>query len=406
MKSSNYNIFYADNQLLFNSFSQCLLQIPSSIYEILKNENFDELDVDTLNLFKNKKIITESYEYERHQLECELNNAIHSHKNVNIVISFTSACNLNCWYCIENARKNIDNNKFLNEENWQKIKEAIVNDIINDETRNVDVVLYGGEPMLNKPMVLNVINDLRDIKNENLKMRLTLISNGTLMDGADEILKKVDNVQITIDATKENHNYNRPYKNGNGTFDDIYNSLLKYAFLYSDKFILRVNVTIEDYEKVINFMSKLKNDGLNNVLKFISFCPIMDNKCKECRDVSIDAEECIYKLELFAKQNGFKTSRLHEYGLCAAYNDSTLCVDENLNLYTCIGFIYDQAIGCIENGKIIKNKVNIKMSCNIDDKCKFFPLCLGEGPCRKLCCKEYYEKFYPKYLMLEHNIQL
>lgn len=87
MKSSNYNIFYADNQLLFNSFSQCLLQIPSSIYEILKNENFDELDVDTLNLFKNKKIITESYEYERHQLECRIDNAIHSHKNVNIVIS-------------------------------------------------------------------------------------------------------------------------------------------------------------------------------------------------------------------------------------------------------------------------------------------------------------------------------
>ena len=92
------------------------------------------------------------------------------------------------------------------------------------------------------------------------------------MDGADEILKKVDNVQITIDATKENHNYNRPYKNGNGTFDDIYNSLLKYAFLYSDKFILRVNVTIEDYEKVINFMSKLKNDGLNNCLLYTSRC--------------------------------------------------------------------------------------------------------------------------------------
>ena len=56
--------------------------------------------------------------------------------------------------------------------------------------------------------------------------------------GKDMLLKiaKVFNVSVdyllssdtyNTTSTKENHNYNRPYKNGNGTFDDIYNSLLK-----------------------------------------------------------------------------------------------------------------------------------------------------------------------------------
>lgn len=406
MKSSNYNIFYADNQLLFNSFSKCLMKISTSIYEILKDEQFEKLDKNTLDLFIKNKIITESYEYEKNLLQYELLNAINSHKSSNIIISLTSSCNLNCWYCIENSRKFIHNKRMLSFENWEKIKEVIMNDIINTESRNIQVVLYGGEPMLNKPLILKIVDDLRTLETNDLKFQITLITNGTLLEGENEIMGKLDSIQITIDANESNHNINRPYKNGKGTYNDIYNTLLKYAFLFPFKFILRINLIAEDYEKIIDFMHRLKNDKINNVLKFITFCPIIDNKCKQCREVSMESEECMYNLNVFAKHNDFKISHLHEYGLCAAYNDSTLCVDENLNLYPCIGFMYDQAIGCIENGKIIKNKVNIKMSCNIDDKCKFFPLCLGEGPCRKLCCKEYYEKFYPKYLMLEHNIQL
>lgn len=125
MKSSNYNIFYADNQLLFNSFSKCLMKISTSIYEILKDEQFEKLDKNTLDLFIKNKIITESYEYEKNLLQYELLNAINSHKSSNIIISLTSSCNLNCWYCIENSRKFIHNKRMLSFENWEKIKEVI-----------------------------------------------------------------------------------------------------------------------------------------------------------------------------------------------------------------------------------------------------------------------------------------
>lgn len=406
MKLSNYNIFYADNQLLFNTFSQCLLKITTNIYNILINENFDLLDQEIYDLFVQKKIITESYAYERNLLNHELNNAIKSHEASNIIISLTSSCNLDCWYCIEKARKDIKNKKKIELEQWQEIKEVIVNEVINEESQYIDVVLYGGEPMLNKPLILRIVNDLRGLETEKLKFNFTLITNGTLLEAEDAILKKIDSIQITIDATESNHNKNRPYKNGRGSFNDIYNSLLKYAFLYPDKFILRINLIANDYDKVIDFMLKLKNDKINSVLKFIAFCPIMDNKCKQCREISIEAEEYIFKLNEFAKINDFKISSLHEYGLCAAYNDSTLCVDENLNLYSCIGFMYDNTIGYIKNGKIIKEKNDIGTSCAIDDKCKFLPLCLGGSPCSKSCCKEYYEIFYPKYLMLQYGISL
>lgn len=404
MQSSNYNIFYSNNHLLYNSFSQCLLEISPNIYEILIKGNLNQLDEETFNLFLKKKIITKDYEYERTQLDNEIQRATSSHKLITVVLSLTSLCNLNCWYCIQSERKSKNKMNLLELDKWNEIKTVLIKSLIRDETERVNVVLYGGEPMLNKRMIKQIIEDLNVICNKKVTLNYTLITNGTLLEDADILIEMIDKIQITIDTTEEIHDYNRPFINGGKSFNIIYNSLKKYAYLYPNKFNLRMNIDAEKINNAKKMLSKLKADGLNNVLKYIVFCPIIDNQSKSCRVYDEKIEETLYELYKFAIVNGFKITQQHTYGLCSAYNDASLCVDENLDLYMCIGFMYEKSIGIIKDSKIKKEQTKINMTCIINDKCKFYPICLGGSPCGIKCPKEYYEKFFPKYLMLKYGV--
>lgn len=404
MQQSNYNIYYENNSLLYNSYSQCLLQISPQIYDILNNGDLSQLSEDIYDLFLEKKIITESYEYERQKLDTEINKATKSHKIITLVISLTSLCNLNCWYCIQNPRKDIEKKNLLNSDKWKNIKDVLVNDIINNETENISVVLYGGEPMMNKLMLNQIITELNDVCGNNIKANYTLITNGTLLDNSESIIQLVDKIQITIDTTEEVHNYNRPFINGGKSFNKIYESLKKYSSLFPDKFNLRMNISTENKDDAKKLLLELKKDGLNKTLKYIVFCPIIDNENKSCRKYDEKNEILLLELYRFALKHGFKITQNITNGLCSAYNDSTLCVDENLNLYLCIGFLYETIIGNISDSKLKINKPYINKECAIDDKCKFYPICLGGSPCGITCPKEYYEKFFPKYLMLKYGV--
>lgn len=132
----------------------------------------------------------------------------------------STGCNLKCKYCF------VENNEFNNhcEINMSKdiaieaankyIEYLKCNDIYEPQ-----VIFYGGEPFVNYPVMKDVVSCF---KNSGLKINLSLVTNGTLLD--DEKIKflKENNfhIGISIDGPKNINDENRIYRETNNSVYD------------------------------------------------------------------------------------------------------------------------------------------------------------------------------------------
>lgn len=91
------------------------------------------------------------------------------------------------------------------------------------------IVIYGGEPTLNKGVLLEALKYIDALKEKELlpkALSVTVNTNGILLD--EEILAQCKKtgavVAISIDGPKEVHDQMRVYSSGKGTFDEVVRS--------------------------------------------------------------------------------------------------------------------------------------------------------------------------------------
>lgn len=130
-------------------------------------------------------------------------------------INLTQKCNLKCKYCFvvqqplemtyETAKDTAD---FFAKNGLSELKEP-------------GLTFFGGEPMLKYDDIIKPLTEY--IRATYGDFSLSITTNGTLLN--EERLKffKDNNVGIllSIDGDKETQDFNRPYHNGRGSFDDI-----------------------------------------------------------------------------------------------------------------------------------------------------------------------------------------
>lgn len=152
-------------------------------------------------------------------------------------------------------------------------REAIDNFFQYSNNKPTGVVFYGGEPLLNRPVLLDSVNYIRK-KEKKLKLRqqidLTIITNGTNID--QKVAKELGDmgvyIIISLDGRKNEHDKLRIYKNGQGTFNDV---LSGYHLYQSAGCRVGISCTIgchnyDNLESIFNFFAtKLKpvNVGIN-----------------------------------------------------------------------------------------------------------------------------------------------
>lgn len=195
-------------------------------------EIISKIDSDSI-YFKNenKKTIEEAF------LLDERNDC----KTMSLVIVTNTNCNLRCSYCYEG---NKDNNTQIME-SYEAIYNFILANIKYNNIKKLDVEFTGGEPLLNKELIVNLVKTL----NENLLLtdiNYTLITNGVLLD--NDIIQFLSenkfSVQISLDGFKNDHNLERHGENIYNSYDVIINKMKK---ILTDELnidlILRINVT-------------------------------------------------------------------------------------------------------------------------------------------------------------------
>ena len=128
----------------------------------------------------------------------------------------TEKCNLNCKYCYEGKKGN-------NELSFFDIKKVLDEEVKNG-AKSVQVGFFGGEPLVKKELIYEVIDYANKLEKENdIKFNYTITTNATLIDRAFIKLakKKEFVVGISLDGIKEIHDKNRFTYSGEGTFDIV-----------------------------------------------------------------------------------------------------------------------------------------------------------------------------------------
>lgn len=362
--------------------------------------------VDLLNMkiqIKKECAPTEEDTISENEVEEFINKTQSRKRNKAVIgVATTYKCNLNCTYCFEKGFQRQD-------------KPVEDTDIINFvklyaeqyELDEIKMIYTGGEPLLNKQMILHVSGELSHyFRKCGVKYSFSIVTNGTVdfMESIDEMCSYgLDLIQVSLDGTKEIHNQRRK-----SCFDayEISRKTIEELSGYSNiTIMIRTNVDSENTPYLEDMVRELDTLPRSNII--FDFFPTEETYCKRDGKVvnNFNYENVLFAYNV-AKKYGFMTKKANPfYGRCMSYIEEGCFIDPQGNVYKCGGFLGHDAevIGNIYNIKdlsiaVIKyTKLKIRKECK---ECGLFPICLGgciyQKHYSKECSESYQERIREK----------
>ncbi|MFI3177503.1 MAG: thioether cross-link-forming SCIFF peptide maturase [Eubacteriales bacterium] len=131
-------------------------------------------------------------------------------------------CNLACRYCFAEEGEYHGRRALMSYEVGKKAIDFLVANSKN--RKNLEIDFFGGEPLMNFQVVKDLVSYGRSLEEPHKKkFRFTLTTNGVLLN--DEILEyanqEMSNLVLSIDGREAVHNYMRPFRAGNGSYEGI-----------------------------------------------------------------------------------------------------------------------------------------------------------------------------------------
>ena len=246
---------FQDKFLITNDFGR---------YKFLSNKEFSDLLLDRIDIHSelNKCLEKDYFTYSNIKDSFIENNYIELEKSKNYLFQSTSlhifvvttACNQQCVYCQAQNGKVLPHGMMTKE-----IARKAVDIALNSPSDNLDFEFQGGEPLMNFEIIKYIVEYTKSKTDKNV--RFSIVSNLTLLN--DEIIKFIkDNgisISTSLDGDRNIHNYNRPYRTGKGTYDDVMKSLekLRSSGIYVGAIETTSKKTLTDYKSLIDTYVKL-----------------------------------------------------------------------------------------------------------------------------------------------------
>lgn len=132
-------------------------------------------------------------------------------------------CNLRCQYCFADTGEfHMQSRSLLSAETGKKALDWLIEH--SGRRKNLEVDFFGGEPLMNFPVIKEVVAYGRELQKKHDKLfKFTTTTNAVAMDEEimDFLNREMDNVVISIDGRREVHDRMRPTPNGKGSYDLI-----------------------------------------------------------------------------------------------------------------------------------------------------------------------------------------
>lgn len=139
-----------------------------------------------------------------------------------LCLNIAHDCNMRCKYCFAHKGDYWGKKEVMPPEVAKKAIDFVIKH--SGPRKNIEVDLFGGEPLLAFDTVKEVISYARKIEGKyNKNIRFTITTNATMLN--DEIIDYIDknmvNVVLSIDGRKETNDKVRVFPNGKGSYDVI-----------------------------------------------------------------------------------------------------------------------------------------------------------------------------------------
>lgn len=352
------------NQFLENGDSKQLSDsIKSHISELYLNKFIVENEVDEVELFK--------HEYLKKITEAQAGT---------VYFSPSFLCNLKCTYCI--IGESVNNSRCetrMRGHIVDKSAEYVYKTAVNRNIKQLNVILYGGEPMLSQASNISFIKKLAELNQEQkVSIEYTLVTNGyDMSDGAvNEILNAgVLNLQITLDGPRHIHDTRRIGVHGEKTFDIILEHLCTNSLKFKNV-VIRINVDNTNAGSICELINILGSKELNKhcLLHLNLVDPSDYSNASGYNEETISRFDEIYK---YAYSKGFRVAPWRRF--CSIASKMYLAIDPQGNIYNCPNYmgIPKKVIGNVGN-MISEDHVRI----NLNERCT---ACCYVGICNGGC---------------------
>lgn len=221
-KLSKYTHLYdiGDSHVLYHALTTKVFLVSDFQAQKLKSGEIDAAFSNSeINLLKIKKVIIDS---ETGEKEISIDEMVQENRQENpdlfvLYLLLSERCNMNCLYCSHAYREKSKQGDM----NIETIINALKNFYAIHTERRRSVVLYGGEPLMNKKGVIAAIDYIRQQK-EDTETEIVIITNGTFL--GESLIKyfSCNNVSVIISVDGEKHTHDKFRKIGDrGTFDYI-----------------------------------------------------------------------------------------------------------------------------------------------------------------------------------------
>ena len=220
-------------------------------------------------------------------------------KTLNIEITITGLCNLNCSYCFEGEKKETHKIDYL------EMNHTIFNilnftrtETFKKEFDSLQISFWGGEPTLRTEKIIQCIKSMEELKDTNFDISYMIYTNGTLLPKLIDIIdicqeyeiEEKLSIQFSYDGKINNDKYRLDY-NKNTTSNSVLKNFLYLATEFKFKGSLFFKATIgtealheeinnelliNTWKEFYNLHLFLKNKNIENKNIFISYAPTID----------------------------------------------------------------------------------------------------------------------------------
>lgn len=350
----------AGKQYILNTYNSALIELDrSACQKIRKAQHNDAENLFTqeeLELLSSEGFLVDSSEelHREHLVKMGYHASKYSSaKTLKIDIGITDKCNFTCPYCFENGNKNTDRfrvSKYTYTELFSDIRQYII-DHIGSDTKEVEIVWYGGEPSLEYEFICFVNKKIiEDSFKYGFHFSNTIITNGYSVaeDYVDKLSKQnVKYMQVTLDGLRETHNSRRNTAPKVNSFEIILNNI-ELLLQKGIEVVIRINIDASNAHEISSLLDYLagrfSEDAIGQLL-FVSFGRVFGSK----QSLGHMEYEAIYH-DLYLKacalgfiDPGFEDSEVGAF--CGAETmNSDIVIDFMGNKYKCWNDIFDPSL--------------------------------------------------------------
>ena len=374
-----------DSYLLYSTKKGSIVRLPAALLEAAKDGLLPERHFETL---KRLEIVVDDLAAERETMLGLVDGSNARSRRFKATVVLTLECNLACPYCYEDHFRG---DLAMNEATADLLVDHIVTTQIAGG-RDVELRFYGGEPLMNIPMLRRIAEPVRAAAAaRGTKFSFSLVTNGTLL--TRPVAKSLAAIglaaaQVTIDGPKEIHDLQRPFVSGSGSYDVVLHNLKEVQDLLTLK--LGGNFTRENYRQFAGMLDGLLAAGVDPVLLDpIQFAPVLPKSGqttgRECSSGCVSSSEpWLAEATLFLREEtlrrGFAAMK-PTMGACMVEFDHELVVNWDGSLYKCPSFMGwpELSVGTLATG-VTDYRVSHNLDLWKNDtclECAYLPLCFG-----------------------------